>query len=125
MFSSLHIGFETKLNCNADRKRSKYAPLVSDLKLRYKSVTFVNLSISSLGIFGNSCHSFLEMCDSPSIDKQHILILFLSFLQYLFAPPIIYSTVGTNHGQIPTYCPFNHQPKTNTLKTFIYFYIFT
>ena len=51
MFSSLYVlGFETNVNCNADRKRSKYAPLVSDLKLRYKSVTFVNLFISSLGI---------------------------------------------------------------------------
>ena len=67
----LTIGFETNLNCHADRKRSKYAPLVSDLKCRYKSATFVNLSISSLGIFGNSYHSFLEICDSLSIDEQH------------------------------------------------------
>ena len=36
------------------------------------SVKFVNLSISSLGIFGNSCPSFLEMGDSLSIDEQHI-----------------------------------------------------
>ena len=40
----LTIGFETNLNCNADRKRSKYAFLISDLKCRYKSITFVNLS---------------------------------------------------------------------------------
>ena len=67
----LAIGFETNLKCNADRKRSKHASLISDLKRKYKSVKFVNLSISSLGIFGNSCFSFLEMCDSLSIDEQH------------------------------------------------------
>ena len=30
----------------------------------------VNLSMSSLGIFGNSCNSFFKMCDSFSIDQQ-------------------------------------------------------
>ena len=67
----LTIGFETNLNCNAERKRLKYARLVSDLRPRFKSVIFVNLSISSLGIFSDSCSSFLEMCDSLSIDDQH------------------------------------------------------
>ena len=67
----LTIGFETNLYCNADRKRSKYAFLIYDLKGRYKSVTFVNLSISSLGIFSNSCFSFLDMCDSLSSDEEH------------------------------------------------------
>ena len=66
----LTIGFETNLNCNAVRKSEKYATLVSDLKRQFKSVSFVNLSISSLGIFGNSCSSFIDMCDSLSIDHQ-------------------------------------------------------
>ena len=67
----LTIGFETNLNCNEERKRLKYARLVSDLRPRFKSVIFVNLSISSLGIFSDSGSSFLEMCDSLSIDDQH------------------------------------------------------
>ena len=67
----LTIGFETNLNCNAERKRLKYARLVSDLRPRFKSVIFVNLTISSFGIFSDSCSSFLEMCDSLSIDDQH------------------------------------------------------
>ena len=74
----LTIGFETNLNCNAERKRLKYARLVSDLRPRFKSVIFLNLSISSLGIFSDSCSSFLEMCDSLSIDDQHNLISKLS-----------------------------------------------
>ena len=67
----LTIGFETNLNNNAERKRIKYSRLVSDLRSQYKSVTFVNLSMSSLGIYANSCLSFLKMCDSLSIDNQH------------------------------------------------------
>ena len=82
----LTIGLETNLNCNAERKRLKYARLVSDLRPRFKSVIFVNLSISSLGIFSDSCSSFLEMCDSLSIDDQHkrYLISKLSTTYYIF-----------------------------------------
>ena len=67
----LTIGFETNLSNNAERKRLKYSRLVSDLRSQYKSVTFVSLSMSSLGIYANSCLSFLKMCDSLSIDNQH------------------------------------------------------
>ena len=67
----LTIGFETNLNNNAERKHLKYSQLVSDLRSQYKSVTFVNLTMSSLGIYANSCLSFLEMCDSLSIDNHH------------------------------------------------------
>ena len=66
----LTIGFETNLSCNAIRKSEKYANLISDLKHRLESVSFVNLTISSLGIFGNSCSSFIYMSDSLSIDHQ-------------------------------------------------------
>ena len=71
----LTIGFETNLNCNAVRKLEKYATLVSDLKRQFQLVSFVNLSISSLGIFGNSCSSFIDMCDSCwhiSAKREHI-----------------------------------------------------
>ena len=67
----LTIGFETNLSNNAERKCLKYSRLVSDLRSQYKSVTFVNLSMSSLGIYANSCLSFLKMCDSLSIKNQH------------------------------------------------------
>ena len=67
----LTIGFEINLSNNAERKLLKYSRLVSDLRSQYKSVTFVNLSMSSLGVYANSCLSFLKMCDSLSIDNQH------------------------------------------------------
>ena len=71
----LTIGFETNLSTNAERKRLKYSRLVSDLRSQYKSVTFVNLSMSSLGIYANSCLSILKMCDSLPINNQHKRIL--------------------------------------------------
>ena len=45
----LTTSFETNLNCNANRKSEKYAILICDLKRQFKSVSFVNLSISLLG----------------------------------------------------------------------------
>ena len=66
----LTVGFESNLDTNATRKHSKYASLLSDLQRKFKCVSFVNLSMSSLGIFGNSCISFFKMCDSLSIDQQ-------------------------------------------------------
>ena len=76
----LTIGFETNLNSNAERKSIKYSQLVSDLSSQYTSITFVNLSMSSLGIFANSYPSFLDMCDSLFIDgdQRRFLISKLS-----------------------------------------------
>ena len=66
----LTVGFESNLETNATRKHSKYAPLLSGLQRQFKCVSFINLSMSSLGIFGNSYNSFFKMCDSLSIDQQ-------------------------------------------------------
>ena len=60
----LTVGFETNLAFNSTRKKNKYATLLSKLKKQFKSVYFVNLSISALGIFSNSCTSFLK-CATP------------------------------------------------------------
>ena len=56
---------------NAERKRAKYQFLMETLKLKYTDVKFVNLSINSLGIFGLSCSSFIEMCDGLAVDMGH------------------------------------------------------
>ena len=65
------VGFETNLEVNAERKRAKYQSLMETLKSKYTDVKFVNLSISSLGIFGLSCSSFIEMCDALAVDMGH------------------------------------------------------
>ena len=67
----LTVGFETNLEVNARRKREKYRPLVRDLAAAYREVKIVNLSISSLGIFGQSCDTFMDMVKDLKIDKNH------------------------------------------------------
>ena len=45
---------------------------IQDLSFNYRNVKFVNLSISSLGIFGKSCDSFIQMCNDLNIEKKHL-----------------------------------------------------
>ena len=57
----LTVGFETNLNTNTRCKELKYRPLLTDLANDYTQVKFINLTISCLGIFGNSSDSFLKL----------------------------------------------------------------
>ena len=67
----LSVGFETNLNNNASRKFEKHRYLLHDIEAKYCHVKFVNLSISSLGIFGQYCNSFIQMCTDLSINTGH------------------------------------------------------
>ena len=69
--TELSVGFETNLKNNAIRKFTKYRYLLNDLSSKYRHVKFVNLLISSLGIFGKSCDSFSQMCDDLAINIGH------------------------------------------------------
>ena len=42
------------------------------VSIAYDRIKFVNPCISSLGIFGNSSDSFLQMCNDTGIDKHHL-----------------------------------------------------
>ena len=67
----LSVGFERNLANNANRKFAKYRYLLNDLTSKHHHVKFLNLSIGSLGIFGQSCNSFIQICSDLSIDKAH------------------------------------------------------
>ena len=56
----LTVGFETNLKINSDRKLKKYLPLISDQENNFDKVKFVNVSISSLGVFGQSANTFID-----------------------------------------------------------------
>ena len=66
------MGFETNLNISASRKELKYRPLLVDLDKAYDRIEFVKLCINSLGIFGNSSDSFLQMCNDIGIDNHNL-----------------------------------------------------
>ncbi|CAB3992480.1 Hypothetical predicted protein [Paramuricea clavata] len=68
----LTVGFETNLNSNSDSKHKKYLPLISDQESNYDKVKFVNVSISSLGVFGQSTNTLTDMLKELKFDEQQI-----------------------------------------------------
>jgi coenzyme F420-reducing hydrogenase delta subunit len=65
----LTTGFETNLKNNVTRKKDKYRELLRQLGKNFNQVKFINLSISSLGIFAEECSTFLHMLESIGLTK--------------------------------------------------------
>ena len=68
----LTVGFETNLQVNSDRKHQKYLTLIADQENVYDSVKFVNVSVSSLGVFGESTNSLFDMLHDLKFDEQRV-----------------------------------------------------
>ena len=47
------VGFESNFNNNVVRKKEKYLNLINEISRNYRCVRFVNLSMSSLGVFSD------------------------------------------------------------------------
>ena len=56
-------------------KKEKYVNLVKDMSRNYRCVKFVNLSMSSVGVFSNECFTFLEMMNDIGVDKNQQKII--------------------------------------------------
>ena len=52
------------------RKKEKCLNLINEMSRNYRCVRFVNLSMSSLGVFSDECSTFLEMMNDIGIDKK-------------------------------------------------------
>ena len=63
------MGFETNLGNDAKRKKEKYKNLETNLKSKYKKVKFINVVISTFGVFDSSSVDFLEMLEDLKFDK--------------------------------------------------------
>ena len=50
---------------------AKYKNLIKDLSEKFLAVKFINLSISSLGVWDKECSSLLEMLETIGLDKRH------------------------------------------------------
>ena len=66
----LTVGFESNLNNNAVRKKEKYQTLINEMSRNYRCVRFVNLYMSSLGVFSDECSTFLDVMNDIGIDKK-------------------------------------------------------
>ena len=69
--AKLTVGHKSNLRNNANRKKKKYSKLVKELKEDYRSVTFVNISMSCIGVFSNEDISLLKMLDKIGFEKKH------------------------------------------------------
>ena len=67
----LTVGYESNLYNNVKRKQSKYSEIIREQNEKFKSVKFVNLSISSLGVFANECSTFIEMLHDLGLIYNH------------------------------------------------------
>ncbi len=67
----LTVGYETNLENNVERKKAKYRELIRQLGNNFMQVKFINLSMSSLGIFAHECSTFLDMLENVGLDKNH------------------------------------------------------
>ena len=68
----LTVGYETNLNSNSERKHKKYRNLMKDKEKIYNKVKFVNVFISSLGVFGQSTDSLIDMFKELKFEEQRI-----------------------------------------------------
>ena len=64
----------------------------------YEKVKFVNLSISSLGVFSLSSLDFTEMLKDPKFDEQCRKYYVRKLLTYVSGPRIIYFVSVTKNG---------------------------
>ena len=73
----LTVGFESNRNDSAVRKKEKYLNLIKEMSRNYRCVKFVNLSISSLGVFSDECSTFLDIMNDIGIEKkqQHFVLI--------------------------------------------------
>ncbi|CAB4003347.1 Hypothetical predicted protein [Paramuricea clavata] len=67
----LTVGYESNLQINANRKRQKYRDLINEEEADYDKVKFVNLSLSTLGVFGRSSENFNGMLSSLKCDAKY------------------------------------------------------
>jgi hypothetical protein len=65
------VGYESNLQVNANRKRQKYLDLINEQKADYDKVKFVNLSLSTLGVFSRSSENFDGMLSSLKCDAKY------------------------------------------------------
>ncbi len=60
---------KTNLRTNIKRKQEKYTDVIKEQKKHFKSVEFINLSISALGVFDKESSAFLKMLNRLDVSE--------------------------------------------------------
>ena len=66
----LRVGFKTNIEVNNRCKAIKYDPLIQNLRSQYRTNTFIDLSMSALGIYEASSDTILNMMNDLGIAKS-------------------------------------------------------
>ena len=69
--AELTVGYESNLQKNVQRNKAKYSQLISEQSEHFKKVKFINISISSIGVFAKECLTFINMLNDIGIDKNN------------------------------------------------------
>ena len=69
----LTVGFETNVENNTVNKANRYKALLENMNNVYDKVTFVNLSMSSLGTYGKSCGNLKQSLLDVNQNEPDIL----------------------------------------------------
>ena len=85
----LTVSFEGNVDLNLKREHDKYLQLTHDLSSMHRCVRLSNLSISSLGVVGDSCKSFIEMCKGLDVERQHKVHILRKTTNIIFDPRTI------------------------------------
>ena len=67
----LTVGYESNLSNNVKRKKEKYKNLIRELNKVFQTVKFVNLSMSSLGVFDKECDTFMKMMNDLDMGDNY------------------------------------------------------
>ena len=68
----LTIDLEPNIEKNAKQKNNKYNELLKSMEEDYTSVTYINLSMGSLGIIGKDYVNLYKLLKTTDMDKNSI-----------------------------------------------------
>ena len=86
----LTIGFEANIEKNGKRKNDKYKELLKSMDKDYTSVTFIKLSMGSLGRIGKDSINLHKILKATNMDKNSIAYCIKSFLHAAFGARTTY-----------------------------------
>ena len=114
------VSFETNIDLNAERKHNKYLQLTHDLSSMYRCIRLINLSISALGIFGNSCKSFVHMSKDLDVKKQYMKNILRNTTNIIIRSRTTSSTSGIKPGPTLTSLYISYMTRTPLYTYFTY-----
>ena len=95
----LTVGYETNLRNNIKRKQEKYKEVIKEQKKHFKSVEFINLSISALGVFDKESSAFLKMLNRLDVGETQGTLCSVFMTQNKFGLNIFHLLLNSSNAR--------------------------